>query len=126
MNLHAIVGPIIGAVNPPILGTIKSSTGYSTAADGTRTSTYTTTAGVSLQVQALSAKDLAHLDSLNIQNVTRKVWINSSVQGVNRATGKGGDLLIFGGQTWLVTIVFETWDADGPWSSVGVTEQNGA
>lgn len=125
MNLHALVAPYVAAVNPFLLGTIKASTGYTTAADGSRTPTYSTTANVPMQVQALAAKDLAHLDSLNIEGVTRKVWVNGSVEGVNRATGKGGDLLIFGGRTWLATLIFETWDADGPWCSVGVTEQVG-
>lgn len=126
MNLHAIVAPYVAAVNPFIIGSIMVSTGSTTAADGTRSPTYATTSGVSMQVQPLSGKDVAQLDSLNIQGVTRKVWVSGSVEGVNRATGKGGDLLVFNGQTWLATIVFETWDSDGPWCSVGVTEQNGA
>lgn len=124
MNLHAIAGPIIAAINPMITATWQQSDGtYSTSASGKRTPNYTTVGNVQLQVQALTARDLTHLDGLNIQNVTRKVWVNSSLQGVNRTTQQGGDLLIFNGQTWLVTIVFETWDSDGPWSSAGLTLQ---
>lgn len=125
MNLHAIVAPIIAAVNPMIAATWLQSDGtYSTSAAGKRTPNYTTFSDVQVQVQALTARDLVHLDNLNIQNVARKAWVNASVQGVNRATQQGGDLLVFNGQTWLVTIVFETWDSDGPWSSVGLTLQN--
>lgn len=123
MNLHSIVAPIIAAVNPMISATWQQSDGtYTTSASGQRTPNYTTTGNVQLQVQALTARDLAHLDGLNIQNVTRKVWANGSLQGVNRTTKQGGDLLIFGGQTWLVTIVFETWQQDG-WCSAGLTLQ---
>jgi len=124
MNLHSIVAPIIAAVNPMISATWQQSDGtYTTSASGQRTPNYTTTGNVQLQVQALSARDLAHLDGLNIQNVTRKVWANGSLQGVNRTTGQGGDLLTFNGSTYLVTIVFETWDQDGPWCSAGLTLQ---
>ena len=123
MNLHSIVAPIIAAVNPMISATWQQSDGtYTTSASGQRTPNYTTTGNVQLQVQALSARDLAHLDGLNIQNVTRKVWANGSLQGVNRTTGQGGDLLTFGGQVWLVTLVFETWSQDG-WCSAGLTLQ---
>jgi len=37
-----------------------------------------------------------------------------------RPLAKGGDLLDFGGQTWLVTAVLETWP---DWCKVGVTLQ---
>lgn len=122
MNLHAIASSYIAAVNPFIVGTIKVSTGSTTSPDGTQIPSYSTLSGVSMQIQALAAKDIDHLDSLNIQNVTRKAWLNGNIEGLNRVAGKGGDLLIFNGQTWLVTVVFETWDADG-WCSVGITEQ---
>lgn len=126
MNLHAIVSPYVAAVNPFIAASVMTSTGYTTSSDGTRVPTYSTTPDVLVQVQALTAGDLKQLDSLNIQNVTRKAWINGSVQGANRVTGQGGDLLVFNGQTFLVTLVFETWDSDGPWCSVGLTQQNGS
>lgn len=124
MNLHAIVAPIIAAVNPMITATWQQSDGtYTTSPSGKRTPNYTAMPNIQLQVQALTARDLAHLDGLNIQNVTRKAWANGSLQGVNRTTQQGGDLLIFNGQTWLVVVVFETWDQDGPWCSAGLTLQ---
>lgn len=124
MNLHGIVAPYVAAVNPFTSAIWKQSTGNATNADFSRTPSYAADQPILIQNQALTAGDLRHLDALNIQNVTRKVWANVSLQGVNRATQQGGDLLVFGGQTWLVTLVFETWDADGPWSSAGLTLQN--
>lgn len=123
MNLHAIASRAVAAVNPFTAAKWMQSTGYSTDAAGKRTPTYTSTT-IQVQNQALSARDLAHLDALNIQNVTRKIYANGSLQGVNRATGQGGDLLSFGGRTWLVSVVFETWDEDGPWCAVGLTQQS--
>ena len=99
------------------------STGSASNANYSRSPTYQTIGNVSVQNQALAASDLRHLDALNIETVTRKVWVSADLQGVNRSSGQGGDLLVFGGRTWLVTIVFETWDNDGPWSSVGLTLQ---
>lgn len=124
MNLHSIVAPIVAAVNPLTIAQWYQSTGPTTNADYTQTPGFAAPVTIPIQNQALTASDLRHLDALNIQTVTRKVWANGSLQGVNRATQQGGDKLVFGGQTWLVTIVFETWDADGPWCSVGLTQQN--
>jgi hypothetical protein len=122
MNLNALVSGIIGAVNPDIIGTVKASTGgYTTAGDGTRTPLYRTSTGVRMQVQALDGKELAQVDSLNIEGEKRGVWLDGNLLGVVAAKEKGGDLLIFGGSTWLVIKVFETW-ATG-WCHVAVALQ---
>lgn len=123
MNLHSIVAPIIAAVNPMTSAIWKQSIGNTTNADFTVTPSFAADQPILVQNQALTGSDLRHLDALNIQTVTRKVWANCSLQGVNRAKNQGGDLLVFGGKTWLVYIVFETWDQAGPWSSVGLVEQ---
>ena len=102
MNLHGIVAPAIAAVNPFVLATLKRSTGYTTADDGTRTPRYTDAPDISVQVQALSYSDLQQT---------------------------GGDLFVFPvgtlpeGTTWLVAYVLEEW-AD--WYKVAITLQNGA
>lgn len=122
MNLHAIVRPAIGAINPDLLGSVLVCTGYTTAANGRQQPTYTRTDGVPMQIQALSSKEVEHLDSLNIQNVTRAVYINGNIEGIDRVLLKGGDLLVFLGETWLVTTTLETWDVGG-WCKVAVTKQ---
>lgn len=120
MNLHAIASGVIAAVNPPIKVTVKRSTGYTTAASGKRTPTYQTTNNVDAQVQGVNAKELEHLNAMNIQGVLRSVHINGDWRGIQRATQSGGDVLEFGGQTWLVVHVFETWP---DWSRVIVALQ---
>lgn len=123
MNLHAIVNPIIAAVNPNVTGTLRVSTGNIVGRAGKQEPVYLSTPGVVMQFQALTAKDIEHLDNLNIQGVTRAVYLYGNVTGVVRPEAKGGDLLDALGKTWLVTVVFETWDTAG-WCKVGVTLQN--
>lgn len=119
MNLHGLAAGI-GAVNPSLTATIKTATGYTTAADGTTAPIYTTATGP-VQVQALSGKDLQHLNALNIQGVSRKAYCYGNVNGVIRASSKGGDLLTLAdGTVWKVATVFESWP---DWSAVGLTQQ---
>jgi len=118
MNLHGIVSGVIGTVNPFVPVTLQQSTGYTTAPDGGRTPTYSASP-LTVQVQALTAKEIQHLDGLNIQGVLRKAYLNGDWRGVYRATNQGGDLMQFAavagvpaslqGTTWKVVQVFETW-----------------
>jgi hypothetical protein len=132
MNLRGIVRQAITAVNPDTLCTWQQSTGSTVNADGSLTPTYNVVDDVPVQVQGLSARELAHTDYLNIQGVLRKVYQYGNVQGVVRPNFQGGDLLSFaqtyGGtlQVWLVVSVLETWpDAvDNGWSSAIVCLQN--
>lgn len=120
MNLHGIVSPIIAAVNPMMPGKVRYSDGYEMGPGRKQVPKYLATVDVSLQVQPLSTGDLKHLEAQNIQGVQRAVYMFGDTQGVVRPLAKGGDLLDFGGQTWLVTAVLETWP---DWCKVGVTLQ---
>jgi hypothetical protein len=119
MNLHSIVSGAIGAVNPFIPVVIKQSTGYTTAPDGTQVPTYTTISTTGQQ-QALSGSDILRLNGLNVHGVTTKMYLNGNYEGVFRVLGKGGDLLAFGGQTYLVAQVLERWP---DWSCVALSMQ---
>jgi hypothetical protein len=97
--------------------------------DGTRVPLYTVTSGLQMQVQALSALELQHLDGLNIQDTVRSVHMNGQIQGLNRVTARGGDLLLsptgLSGSdpdTWLVRQVLESYDNSG-WSRLAVVLQ---
>ena len=123
MNLHAIAGPVIAAVNPFVTVSVQQSTGYTTAADGTRSPTYTTIS-VSAQVQPLSFSDIQHADALNIQGSRRKVYVNGALNGLVRFQMKGGDLVTLpDGSVWIVAFVSEQWP---DWVSVVVTLQDGS
>jgi hypothetical protein len=119
MNLHGIVSNAIGALNPQQSITVMQSTGYTTAADGTQVPSYFVIPATG-QVQALTGSDIMKLNGLNIQGVTQKAYLTGDFEGVFRVLGKGGDLLKFGGQTYLVTAVLERWP---DWVCVGITMQ---
>jgi hypothetical protein len=121
MNLHGIVGPLIGVVNPPKQITIQQATGYTTNPDGRQVPTYGAPVTVLGQFQDLSSKDLQQIAGLNIQGQTAKVYLPGSWQGVVRADRRGGDLLTIDGHTWLVVQVAESWP---DWCAVIVNKQN--
>lgn len=115
INLHAAVRSAIQAVNTDVLGTWrKALPGYTMAPGAKRVPSYQDIPGTPMQVQALDAKEVQHLDSLNIVGVMRGFWIAGDVQAGNRSKGVGGDLLVLpSGDTYLVVHVFETWDGSG-------------
>lgn len=130
-SIHGLVSAAVGTVNPFVLATVQHSTGAAQNADFSRTPT-STSVSVSCQVQAMSGRDLRQLEGLNLQNVTRKLYIAGSILGVIRTatgTGKGGDTVVFPagtlpeGDRWLVTIIFEQWPQ---WAAVGLTLQLGS
>jgi hypothetical protein len=125
VNLHQIVRGHIAAVNPMTLASLQSSTGYVTNPDGSRTPSYANPVNCYIQMQSLTYNDLMALDGLNQQGERRAIYLNGSWDGVVRSEGKGGDLITFGGQIWLVVQVLESWDKPG-WTKLAVTLQNGA
>lgn len=114
MNLHGIVRAAITTVNPDIDGTHIRSTGYTVGPGFKQIPTYASTP-VRIQVQGVNGRDLAHMDSLNIQGVLRTVYMYGSTVGVVRPDGTGGDLINFPqapgreDQTWKVVNAKETW-----------------
>lgn len=121
MNLHQLVSGGIGVVNPFVMGQIRLSTGSTTAPDGSRVPTYLDHLDVPMQIQSLQYTDLLKLGALNIQGVRNKIYVNGDWSGLIRATGKGGDLIVVGGHTWLVAIALESWP---DWVCLAVTLQD--
>lgn len=118
MNLHGIVAGAIGAVNPMRSMVVKQSTGY-TIVNYVQVPAYTTL-NVSGQAQALTGKDLAMLNGLNVQGAMSAIYLSGNFEGVFRVLGKGGDLIIYGGITYLVVAVLERWP---DWCKVAVVAQ---
>ncbi len=122
MNLQSIAAAAVGAVNPSVLVTIQSSSGYTTADDGKRAPTYTTSTGYA-QIQPLQYNDLVQLDGLNIQGVKQKIYVSGHLHGVIRAFNAGGDIVILpDGTKWLVSLVLEAWPT---WTTAAITLQSG-
>lgn len=107
MNLFGIASGVIGSVNPSVPVTLQASTGYTSAADGSRVPTYDAPVQAMAQVQALSQADLRQMDALNVQGVMRSVYLPGDWSGIVRPEGKGGDILTMNGQTWLIVAVPE-------------------
>lgn len=124
MNLHAVVVPIIAAVNPLVPATMKISTGYTTSPDGTRVPTYDTASGM-VQVQALNYKDLTQLDGINISGIARAIYFYGEFNGVVRARKKGGDIITLTNDPnagdWLIVHELEAWVG---WSKSAIVLQN--
>jgi hypothetical protein len=126
MNLHSIVAPYVGTVNPPLLCSLQSSTGYTTSNYG-RTPTYAAPVNVEVQCQALSYSDLRMLDSLNISGKRLAGYLTGNWDGVVRSETKGGDLVTLpDGSIWLCAYVLENWSLSSGWTKVCLTLQNNA
>ena len=119
MNLHGVASPAIAAINPMISATLRRSTGYTTAADGTRTPT-TSDSTIIIQLQGASDNVLTQLNELNIGGILQTVYANGSIQSIDRKDGLGGDLLIIGSTTWLVVHALGQWP---DWCYVAIQKQ---
>lgn len=132
MNLRGIANGIITAVNPNTAAQLLRSAGYTTSPSGKRTPAYADPVTAQVQVQALSASQIQHLDSLNITGVLRNARLDGDWRGVYRVDTQGGDLLTFAntadvradlrGTSWLIVQILETWPE---WCSVAIQLQKG-
>jgi len=127
MNLHAIVAPAIGTVNPFVSVDIRRALPPTEADNGVLIPTYQDLGSFSAQVQALTFTDLQKLDGMNIQGTRRGVYMNGATAGVIRAEQRGGDILQFPagtlpeGDVWLCAMVLEQWF---DWCKIAITLQN--
>lgn len=122
MNLRAIANRSTSGVNPNVSATVQVSTGYTTASNGKQAPSYAAPAPAVVQRQALTKKEVEHLDSLNLSNATVAFYANLQLSGVDRTTGSGGDLITTGGETFLVIAVLEGWTTAG-WCKVAAARQ---
>ena len=124
IDVQALANRFTTMVNPNVPITWVRATGYTTAADGSRTPTATSTT-LAGQVQGLTSEDLRQTDGLNISGIKRSVILRGDVEALVRSDGKGGDVLQFKDATstqrdWLVVLVQETWPT---WCRVIVVQQ---
>jgi len=128
VNLHAIASGAVGVINPNLKVTLRLSTGYTVAADGTQVPNYAApVTGVTAQIQAVSTADLQKAEGMNLGDITTAIYLFGRVNGVNRDELRGGDLIVYPagtkfpfGTVWLVTAVLEQWP---DWCKVAVTRQ---
>lgn len=122
MNLHGIVAPAIGAVNPQVWVSIQVSAGYTTRDDGTQIPVYLRAVRRLAQLQPMSNRDLRQVEGINLQGNPQSIYIQGKVDGLLRVDKKGGDLITTDdGKVWLVVQPLEQWP---DWCKVVVTLQN--
>ena len=132
MNLRGLANNLTSNINPNIVATLRRSTGYTLSDSGRQVPSYAADEPITLQVQALTQKELQHLDRLNISNGQASVYANTQLSSVDRPSNSGGDIIVFGndaktpaslrGQTWLVVALLEGWVGSG-WCKVAITSQ---
>lgn len=84
----------------------------------------TTSLTVMGQIQSLTAGEIEHLDTLNIQGQMRALYINGKIDGLIRPDEKGGDLVTTqDGRVWLVANMLEYWP---DWCKAALVLQNGS
>lgn len=121
MNLRAIANRMTAGVNPNVAAVALISTGPTTLANGKQSPGYASPAPVTIQVQALTKKEVEHLDSMNFSNATIALYADVQLTGVDRTKNSGGDLVQFDGDTWLVIAVLESWRVG--WCKVAAARQ---
>lgn len=119
MNLRCIANNVTQSVNLNTDALIREGTGY-TINNGKRTPVYGDSIPVKIQVQALTNKELEHLEFLNLQGVMRSVYLDGNWTGIVRSDKHGGDILLFSDKTWLIVAVLESWH---DWTKVAVWQQ---
>jgi hypothetical protein len=124
MNLRNIANRATQRINPNLNVQYYAYAGYTVDAAGLSTPTWAAPIPAIMQIQALSAKEIQHLEAMNLSGETRAAYVNQQLNPVDRASQTGGDMLVFQGQLWQVTALFEGWD--GPqvnWSKAALTKQ---
>jgi len=121
MSLQDIAFGAVAVINPPVLATIMQATGYTIDDDGSQVPSYATFNDVPVQMQALSNDEIHQVEGLNLQGNKQAVYLaGSDWSGLVRNAGKGGDLFVIGGDTWLVATVLENWP---DWVKLALVQQ---
>lgn len=130
VNLRAAANVLTSAVNPNVSATVRVGTGWTNAPGARRIAAYAPAAPLTVQLQALSRRDVEHLSSLNITDAVWSCYANLQLTPLDRKTGTPGDLITFTDpqsrqtDSWLVTAVLEGWSTAG-WCRVALTKQLG-
>lgn len=121
MNLHQLVRGAISSINPDQPITIKKFTGYDNSgvyAIPTYESFETTA-----QIQPIRSSDIQHINNFNTSSVYKNMYLNGDWNGLNRAIGSGGDLVIWNNQTWYIVAVDENFSPTAGWTKITVCLQ---
>lgn len=125
MNLRQIANRATSGINPNVAASVQICTGYTTGSGLRRDPSYAPPAPLTIQMQALSKKEVEHLDAMGISNAVRAAYANLQLTAADRKMQSGGDLVTAMGDVYLVTAVLEGWTTAG-WCKVALTKQTDA
>jgi hypothetical protein len=120
MDLQTIANAAVNTINENVIVTILRSTGFTMGAGLKQVPTYAAPVTGPAQIQALDYSDLRQVEGLNLQGRIQAIYLRGILQGVLRAEGVGGDLIQFGGQTYLVVKILESW---ATWTKAAIVLQ---
>lgn len=120
LDLRSIANTAIQTVNPDITVEVWKSSGYVIGAGLKQIPSYEAPITGPAQIQALSSDELKQMDGLNISGVMKVIYFKGALNGVVKPDSKGGDLVKWGGKTWLITRVLENWEV---WTKAVITYQ---
>lgn len=112
MNLSKIANRVTRRINPNLSATLYKSQGYKVNDDRDKVPAYSDPIPLQVNKQDISQMDLQHLDNLNIQGRFASFFTDYRLQGVDRSTGRGGDVLKVGNEFWLI-VSTRGWGDDG-------------
>lgn len=88
--------------------------------------TLTTSLVLRAQLQPISWRDLQQLEGVNMNGTRSAIYVNGNIDAIVRVKLKGGDLVTFNGDTWLVVQQLEGWNATAGWTKAAIVLQDGA
>lgn len=109
MNLRQVANSATRRIHPNIPAQIYRSTGATVKPDGSQVPGYAPPVDIQVQMQAVSQRDLQHVDAINLQGQFVSFWVNGQFHGIQRKEGAGGDIIVVNGQQWLIVDVREIW-----------------
>lgn len=124
VNLRAIANRFTSTINPNISVLRHAYSGRTIAGSGKVKAGYASPVPLTAQVQALTKKEVEHIDNMNLSPCDRAAYVNGQVNAFDRVAQTGGDLLEFEGRFWLVMAILEGWTTAG-WCKVALVQQNG-
>lgn len=124
VNLRGIANRMTSAVNPNLTVQRHAYIGQTIAPSGRPNAQYANPVPLTAQVQALTKKEVEHIDNMNLSPCDRAAYVNGQVNAFDRVAQTGGDLLEFEGRFWLIMAILEGWTTAG-WCKVALVQQNG-
>lgn len=124
MNLRNIANRATRTINPNTVAQWRAYQGYTTGSSGKTVASYAAGADLTVQAQALTKKEIEHIDSMNLSPCDRAAYANGQLQAYDRVAQTGGDFLYFENRWWKVMAILEGWTTAG-WCKVALVGQNG-